>query len=69
MTANGGGQLKLTDFDDRVDIIPISNPDIFSSAQRIAMAQEMMNLVQSNPQIHGLMEFMNLIEGCICDWS
>ena len=53
MTANGGGQLKLTDFDDRVDIIPVSNPDIFSSAQRIAMAQEMMNLVQSNPQIHG----------------
>jgi hypothetical protein len=53
MTANGGGQLKITDFDDRVDIIPVSNPDIFSSAQRIAMAQEMMNLVQSNPQIHG----------------
>ena len=33
--------------------MPISNTDIFSTAQRIAMAQEMMQLVQSNPQVHG----------------
>ena len=37
----------------KVDIIPVSNPDIFSTSQRIAMAQEMMQLVQSNPEIHG----------------
>ena len=49
----GNSQIKLTDFDDRIDIFPISNPDIFSQSQRIAMAQEMMALVQSNPDVHG----------------
>jgi hypothetical protein len=51
--ANGESTIKLTDFDDKIDIFPISNPDIFSQSQRIAMAQEMMQLVQSNPEIHG----------------
>jgi len=51
--AGGNSQIKLTDFDERVDIFPISNPDIFSQSQRIAMAQEMMSLVQSNPDVHG----------------
>ena len=50
-----GGQMEIkqADFDDRVDVFPVSNPDIFSTSQRIVMAQEMMQLVQSNPQIHG----------------
>ena len=51
--AGGNAQIKLQDFDDRIDIFPISNPDIFSQSQRIAMAQEMMALVQSNPEVHG----------------
>ena len=51
--SGGMNQIKAQDFDDRVDIMPISNPDIFSTSQRIAMAQEMMQLVQSNPEIHG----------------
>ena len=51
--ANANNTIKLTDFDDRVDIFPVSNPDIFSQSQRIAMAQEMMQLVQSNPEVHG----------------
>jgi len=51
--ANGNTSIKLSDFDDKIDIFPISNPDIFSQSQRIAMAQEMMALVQSNPQVHG----------------
>src|SRR5210317_1373530 len=51
--ANNETTIKLSDFDQRVDIFPISNPDIFSQSQRIAMAQEMMQLVQSNPQVHG----------------
>ena len=51
--ANNETTIKLSDFDERVDIFPISNPDIFSQSQRIAMAQEMMQLVQSNPQVHG----------------
>jgi len=53
MTASGNQEVGATDFNDRVDIIPVSNPDIFSTAQRIAMAQEMMQLVNSNPEIHG----------------
>ena len=53
MTANGQMQIKQADFDDRVDVLPVSNPDIFSTSQRIVMAQEMMQVVQSNPQIHG----------------
>ena len=51
--AGGQANIKLTDFDERVDIFPVSNPDIFSQSQRIAMAQEMMQLVQSNPEVHG----------------
>jgi hypothetical protein len=52
-TSNGAQEVKQTDFDDRVDILPVSNPDIFSTSQRIVMAQEMLKLVQSNPNIHG----------------
>ena len=53
--AVSGGQMEIkqTDFDERVDVFPVSNPDIFSTSQRIIMAQEMMQLVQSNPEIHG----------------
>jgi len=51
--ANSESSIKLTDFDEKVDIFPVSNPDIFSKAQRIAMAQEMMHLVQANPEVHG----------------
>ena len=51
--SGGQNEIKQTDFDGRIDIFPVSNPDIFSTSQRIVMAQEMMQLVQSNPQIHG----------------
>ena len=53
VVGNQPAQIKLEDFNDQVDIVPVSNPDIFSTSQRIAMAQEMMQLVQSNPEIHG----------------
>jgi len=51
--SGGQNEIKQSDFDGRIDIYPVSNPDIFSTSQRIVMAQEMMQLVQSNPQIHG----------------
>ena len=53
MTPEGNQEVGAQDFNDRVDIVPVSNPDIFSTSQRIAMAQEMMQLVNSNPEIHG----------------
>ena len=53
MTNKGQTEVKQTDFDQRVDIIPVSDPNIFSLAQRIATAQTQLQIVQSNPQIHG----------------
>ncbi len=51
--ASGQQQLMAQDFDDRIDIIPVSDPNIFSMSQRVMLAQEMMQMVQTNPQIHG----------------
>jgi hypothetical protein len=53
-----GGQrnIKVADFDDKVDILPVADPNIFSQAQRITMAQTELQLAQSNPQIHNLYE-------------
>ncbi|MEL0176677.1 MAG: hypothetical protein VW810_00070 [Pelagibacteraceae bacterium] len=51
-----GGQrmIKQADFDDRVDIIPVADPNIFSQTQRISLAQTELQLAQSNPQLHNL---------------
>jgi hypothetical protein len=51
-----GGQrmIKQQDFDDKVDIIPVADPNIFSQAQRISIAQTELQLATSNPQIHNL---------------
>ena len=56
MVAGGNRQIKQTDFDDRVDIIPVSDPTIFSMSQRITLAQTQLQLAQSNPQIHNVYE-------------
>jgi hypothetical protein len=51
-----GGQrvIKQADFDDKVDILPVADPNIFSQTQRISLAQTELQLAQSNPQIHNL---------------
>ena len=46
--------IKQTDFDDRVDILPIADPNIFSMTQRISLAQTELQLATSNPGIHNL---------------
>ena len=50
----GRREIKQMDFDDRVDILPVADPNIFSMAQRISMAQTELPLATSNPQIHNL---------------
>jgi hypothetical protein len=52
----GERNVKVSDFDDKVDILPVADPNIFSQAQRISMAQTELQLAQSNPQIHNLYE-------------
>jgi len=49
-----GGQrtIKQQDFDDRVDILPVADPNIFSQTQRISLAQTELQLATSNPSIH-----------------
>ena len=49
-----GGQrnVKAMDFDERIDILPVADPNIFSQAQRISLAQTELQLAMSNPQIH-----------------
>ena len=51
-----GGQntIKQSDFDDRVDILPVADPNIFSQTQRISLAQTELQLAQSNPGIHNM---------------
>ena len=51
-----GGQrmIKQQDFDDKIDILPVADPNIFSQTQRISLAQTELQLAQSNPQIHNL---------------
>ena len=50
----GARTIKQIDFDDRIDIVPVADPNIFSTSQRITMAQTELQLAQSNPQIHNL---------------
>ena len=52
-TGTAPREIKQTDFDDRIDIIPVSDPNIFSQSQRITLAQELLQMVTSNPDIHG----------------
>jgi len=60
-----GGQrmIKQSDFDDRVDILPVADPNIFSQTQRISLAQTELQLATSNPQMHNLYQaYRNMYE-------
>jgi len=50
------GMIKMQDFDNRVDILPVSDPNIFSMSQRVVLAQEQLKLAQAAPELHNLYE-------------
>ena len=52
----GNRMIKQQDFDDRVDIMPVSDPNIFSMSQRIQLAQAQLQLTGANPGIHNIYE-------------
>ena len=51
-----GASAKTDDFDDRIDIVPVSDPAMFSMSQRVTLAQTQLQLAQSAPQLHDLHE-------------
>ena len=51
-----GAEILQSDFDGRVDVMPVSDPNIFSMAQRLSLAQTQLQMAQSNPEIHNLQE-------------
>lgn len=50
----GTREIFATDFDNRVDIIPVADPNIFSQTQRITIAQTELQMAMSNPDMHNL---------------
>ena len=52
----GPRQIKSADFDNRVDILPVADPNIMSMAQRVTLAQTQLQIAQTNPQIHNIHE-------------
>jgi hypothetical protein len=52
----GPRQIKQADFDNRVDILPVADPNIMSMSQRVTLAQAQLQIAQSNPQMHNLHE-------------
>lgn len=45
-----------TDFDDRIDVVPVSDPNVFSQSQRIALAQTKLQLAGAAPEMHNMYE-------------
>ena len=54
--AGDDSSVMAKDFDDRVDIVPVSNPNVFSQAQRIALAQTKLQLAGAAPELHNMHE-------------
>ena len=48
--------IMASDFDDKIDVVPVSDPNMFSQAQRIALAQTKMQLAGAAPDMHNMYE-------------
>ena len=56
-------EVKQADFNERIDIIPVADPNIFSQTQRITVAQSALQLAMSNPKMHNMHEaYRNMYE-------
>lgn len=53
---NVPAEIFQQDFDGRVDVLPVSDPNIFSMAQRMSLAQTQLQMAQANPEIHNIRE-------------
>jgi len=59
----GARNVKQTDFDDRIDIVPVADPNIFSMSQRITLAQTQLQIATSNPALHNMYQiYRNMYE-------
>ena len=52
----GPRQIKAADFDQRIDVLPVADPNIMSMAQRVTLAQTQLQIATSNPQLHNIHE-------------
>ena len=53
---NAVPSIKSSDFSEAVDIMPVSDPNIFSMSQRVTLAQTQLQMAQSDPNQHNLYE-------------
>ena len=56
LPGNAIPSIKVQDFSNDIDIIPVSDPNIFSMAQRVTLAQTQLQLAQAAPQMHNMYE-------------
>ena len=59
----GARNVKQADFDDRIDVVPVADPNIFSMSQRITLAQTQLQIATSNPTLHNMYQiYRNMYE-------
>jgi len=59
----GTRNIKQADFDDRIDVMPVADPNIFSMSQRVTLAQTQLQIATSNPQLHNMYQiYRNMYE-------
>ena len=59
----GARNIKQTDFDNRIDVVPVADPNIFSMSQRITLAQTQLQIATSNPALHNMYQiYRNMYE-------